>query len=151
MKRVLDSSVGFKWIVPELHRQVDGNVAREPNGRVTGKFIFEVPLAAADGLVNKIKRIGIVRVQRSSRNTQVPDSALAVARLEVALSNQEPDRPQRRGPLDPDAQGSVQQPGGHLLELILAVGSLQTVLNNRAGFGCTLARRASEALACAAG
>src|SRR5437899_12533560 len=27
-----------KWIVPELHRQVDGNVAREPNGRVTGKF-----------------------------------------------------------------------------------------------------------------
>ena len=31
--------------------------------------------------------------------------------------------PQRRGPLDPDAQVSVQQPGGHLLEPVLAVGS----------------------------
>ena len=87
-----------KWIVPELHRQVDGNVAREPNGRVTGKFIFEVPLGAADGLVNKIKGIGNVRVQRSSRNTQVPDSALALARLEVTLSNQELIVPSDEGP-----------------------------------------------------
>jgi hypothetical protein len=79
-------------------RQVDGNVAREPNGRVTGKFIFEVPLGAADGLVNKIKGISIVRVQRSSRNTQVPDSALALARLEVTLSNQELIVPSDEGP-----------------------------------------------------
>ncbi|TMQ34703.1 MAG: DUF4349 domain-containing protein, partial [Planctomycetota bacterium] len=79
-------------------RQVDGNVAREPNGRVTGKFIFEVPLGAADGLVNKIKGIGIVRVQRSSRNTQVPDSALALARLDVTLSNQELIVPSDEGP-----------------------------------------------------
>src|SRR5262249_368107 len=54
---------------------------------VTAKLDFDVPLAAAAGLVEKFKGTGTVRVQQTSRNPQAPESALAVARLDVRLSN----------------------------------------------------------------
>ena len=70
-------------------RTVESHLAHERSGRVTAKQVFDVPLAAAAGLVEKFKATGVVRVQQSSRNPQVPDGELAIARLDVTLSNAE--------------------------------------------------------------
>jgi hypothetical protein len=68
-------------------RTVESNIARERTGRVTGKLIYDVPLASLPEMVNKFAAAGTVRVQQFSRNQQVPDSELAIARLDVTLSN----------------------------------------------------------------
>jgi hypothetical protein len=68
-------------------RTVESHVARERTGRMTAKLTFDVPLAAAPGLVDKFSGAGIVRVQQFSKNPQVPESDLAIARLDVTLSN----------------------------------------------------------------
>lgn len=68
-------------------RAVDSQVAHESNGRTTAKVVYEVPLAAAGGLVEKFKSAGIVRVYQSARDPHVPDTRFATARLEVTVSN----------------------------------------------------------------
>jgi hypothetical protein len=68
-------------------RTVESHVARERTGRMTAKLIYDVPLASAPGLVDKFSGAGIVRVQQFSKNPQVPESDLAIARLDVTLSN----------------------------------------------------------------
>jgi hypothetical protein len=68
-------------------RVVGSDVARERTGRTTAKLIFTVPLSAAPALADKFRAAGTVRVQRQSENPQVPESDLAVARLDVTLSN----------------------------------------------------------------
>jgi hypothetical protein len=68
-------------------RTVESHVARERTGRMTAKLTYDVPLAAAPGLVDKFSGAGIVRVQQFSKNQQVPESDLAIARLDVTLSN----------------------------------------------------------------
>jgi hypothetical protein len=70
-------------------RTIDSRISREQNGRVTAKLVYDVPLAAAAGLAESAKKSGIVRVERSSRNEQVPESALSVAHIDVTLSNKE--------------------------------------------------------------
>jgi glycine cleavage system regulatory protein len=70
-------------------RVVEAQIAHERSGRVTAKLVFVVPLAASGGLVEKFQQTGIVRVRNSSRNPQVPESPLAMARLDVTLSNAE--------------------------------------------------------------
>jgi hypothetical protein len=54
---------------------------------VTAKLVFHVPLATAAGLIQKFKDAGVVRALQSTRNPQVPDTDLAIARLDVTLSN----------------------------------------------------------------
>jgi hypothetical protein len=68
-------------------RTVESHVARERTGRTTAKLIFNVPLSAASSLVEKFKKEGTVRVEQFTKNPQVPESELAVARLDVTLSN----------------------------------------------------------------
>jgi hypothetical protein len=68
-------------------RIAESNIAHERNGRVTAKLVYDVPLSSATGLVQKFGAEGAVRVQKSSRNEQVPDSALSIARIDVTLSN----------------------------------------------------------------
>ena len=68
-------------------RAVDSQVAHESNGRTTAKVVFEVPLAAASGLVERFKSAGVVRVYQSARDPHVPDTRFATARLEVTVSN----------------------------------------------------------------
>jgi hypothetical protein len=68
-------------------RTVEQHVARERSGRMTAKLIYDVPLASARDLVEKFSKAGIVRVQQFTRNQQVPESDLAIARLDVTLSN----------------------------------------------------------------
>src|SRR5207245_1832498 len=64
-------------------------VTRIREGQVTAALVYDVPLATAPGLVEKLKAAGILRGLRAQRNLQVPDSKLAVARLDVTLSNAE--------------------------------------------------------------
>src|SRR5262249_931886 len=68
-------------------RTAGANVAHERSGRVTAKLSYDVPLSAKDGLVDKFKGAGTVRVQQSSRNPQVPESSMAQAHIDVTLSN----------------------------------------------------------------
>jgi hypothetical protein len=70
-------------------RPVDARSSRDPSGKATASLVFEVPLAAADGLVAQFKGAGTVRAHNSSRDAQAPDGRLAVARLEVALNSPE--------------------------------------------------------------
>lgn len=68
-------------------RQVDSQSAHESNGRVTARVVYEVPLAAAAGLVEQFKAGRTVRVYQSARDPGVPDTRFATARLEVTVSN----------------------------------------------------------------
>src|SRR5262249_26167191 len=70
-------------------RTVREEVGQEKNGRVTARVQVDVPLAAAAGLAEKVKARGPVRVQRVTQNPQAPAGRLAVARLDVTLSNAE--------------------------------------------------------------
>ena len=70
-------------------RTVEANISRERSGRVTGKLIFDVPMAEVHELLEALKSAGTVRVQQSVKHPEVPDSSLAIARLDVTLSNTE--------------------------------------------------------------
>ncbi|HEY7424591.1 MAG TPA: DUF4349 domain-containing protein [Gemmataceae bacterium] len=70
-------------------RTLKAGVARERNGRVTGKLIYDVPMAKVHEVLDQLKSSGSVRVQRSEKHPEVPDSPLAIARLDVTLSNVE--------------------------------------------------------------
>src|SRR5579883_228790 len=70
-------------------RTIEANISRESNGRVTGKLIYDVPMAEVHELLDALKSAGTVRVQKSAKHEEVPDSPLAVARVDVTLSNKE--------------------------------------------------------------
>jgi hypothetical protein len=70
-------------------RTVDEQAAHERSGRVTARLIYDVPLGAESGLVERFKSAGTVRVQQGTRNPQAADGKLALARIEVTLSNAE--------------------------------------------------------------
>ncbi len=80
----------FAAQVAEVHgRTVDEQVGHERSGRVTGRLIYDVPLSTAAGLVEHFKSAGTVRMQQASRNPQAADGKLALARIDVTLSNAE--------------------------------------------------------------
>jgi hypothetical protein len=54
---------------------------------VTARLAFEVPVAAAAPLVDRFKGAGTVRAQTTAQNPQGLEGDLAVARLDVTLSN----------------------------------------------------------------
>jgi Domain of unknown function (DUF4349)/Putative zinc-finger len=68
-------------------RVVESSEARERNGKITAKLMYDVPLSAEASVVDKLKSAGVVRVQQVARNAQAPDGPLAVARIEVTLAN----------------------------------------------------------------
>jgi hypothetical protein len=70
-------------------RTVDEQVGHERSGRVTGRLVYDVPLSAKEGLVARFKETGTVRMQQTARDAQVPDGKLALARIDVTLSNAE--------------------------------------------------------------
>jgi hypothetical protein len=67
---------------------IERHVSRRPNGEMVAKLVYNVPLAQADTFTSKLGMAGTVRSQNASRNPQVPESELAVARYEVVLSNE---------------------------------------------------------------
>jgi hypothetical protein len=92
------TAAAFTNFVTEAGGRVpDSRTALEPNGRVTAQLVFDVPLASADGLVEKFKAAGTVRVHNAARNPQVPDGKLAIARLDVTLTNGERIVPSNEG------------------------------------------------------
>jgi hypothetical protein len=70
-------------------RTVEANISRERNGRITGKLIYDIPMAEVRDLLDALKSAGIVRVQQTVKHPEVPDGPLGVARLDVTLSNAE--------------------------------------------------------------
>ncbi len=70
-------------------RQVDAKFDRDARGGATAKVVFEVPLPAAAGLVERFKAAGTVRVSQSVRDPQATDGRYATARIHVTLTNVE--------------------------------------------------------------
>lgn len=68
-------------------KSVGADIARDRNGQVNARLAFDVPLHAAPGLIDQIRKLGLVRVEQASRDPQVPESELAIARLNVTLAN----------------------------------------------------------------
>jgi hypothetical protein len=66
---------------------VEASEARERNGKITAKLVYDVPLSAEASVIEKFKSAGVVRVQQVARNSQAPDGALALSRIEVTLAN----------------------------------------------------------------
>src|SRR5262249_41790362 len=62
-------------------------VTHESSGRVPGELTCDVPLGAAPGRVAKLREAGAVRVHESPRQPQADEGKLALARLDVTLSN----------------------------------------------------------------
>jgi hypothetical protein len=69
-------------------KKIDETSSRD-RGKVTTKVIYQVPLAAASSLAEKVRGLGVLRVSQSSRDTSVSDGKYATARFEVTLSNEE--------------------------------------------------------------
>ncbi|QVL30468.1 DUF4349 domain-containing protein [Telmatocola sphagniphila] len=67
--------------------QVDVQISKERNGNVTAKLIYDVPLAASSGLIERIKSLGTVRVNQNSRDPQASDGRYAIGRIDVQLTN----------------------------------------------------------------
>ena len=75
--------------IAALGQVVTSHRSREANGRIVGRVVLNVPLKSAVVLTDKIAEFGEVRVMQASKNDTVPDSDIAIARLEVTLSNAE--------------------------------------------------------------
>ncbi len=87
---VTQTTAAFAAYVAEVQgRQVDSQSTRERNGRVTAKLVYQVPLLAAGGVVEKFKSAGVVRSDQSTRDPRATDGKFATARIEVTLSNTE--------------------------------------------------------------
>jgi hypothetical protein len=68
-------------------RQVDARFDRDSQGQATAALVFEVPLASAQGLVERFKGAGTVRVARSARDLQAPEGKFATAQIQITLTN----------------------------------------------------------------
>jgi hypothetical protein len=69
-------------------RQLSAQSTRDQSGKVSGRAVFEVPMAAA-GLVERFKSAGTVRVQQSARDAQAPAGKYATARFDITLVNRD--------------------------------------------------------------
>jgi hypothetical protein len=70
-------------------RQIDSQISRDKSGKVTAKLVYEVPLVAATGLVERFKSAGAVNVLQEIPDPQVPQGKYSTARLEITLTNVE--------------------------------------------------------------
>ena len=68
-------------------RQVDAKLDRDAGGGATAKLVYEVPLAAAAGLVERFKAAGKGRVSQSVGDPQATEGKYATARIYVTLTN----------------------------------------------------------------
>jgi hypothetical protein len=69
-------------------RIADTRHSRAATGQRESVLSIDVPLAELPAAIERIKAAGNVLDQTETRNTDVPDNALAVGRLEVRLSNE---------------------------------------------------------------
>ena len=71
-------------------RTVVSTTARDKHGKAAARLVYEVPLSAAAGVVEKFKAAGTVRVIESARDPRTPDTKFATARIDVTLGVPEP-------------------------------------------------------------
>lgn len=67
---------------------VPARIAQEKSGRVTALVVYDVPLSAGPGVIEEFKKSGQVRVHDVTPNPQAPEGKLALARIEVVMSNE---------------------------------------------------------------
>jgi hypothetical protein len=86
VKKSLES---FEAALPALKgRIVDSMHTRERSGRHISRIVVEVPLALARQAVEKLADLGTIKLLEAKKNPSVPDSELALARLDVTVSNE---------------------------------------------------------------
>jgi hypothetical protein len=73
----------------KVRRTVQKQVGHERSGRVTARLVYDVPLSEFAAFADKLKSLGTVRALTTARNQQAPEGNLAVARIDVTLSNTE--------------------------------------------------------------
>lgn len=78
-------------------KTLDTQFTQVRSGQVTARVVYEVPLAAAGALTDKLRASGKVRVQNVTRDPQAPEGKLARARLDVTLSETESLVPRDQG------------------------------------------------------
>ncbi len=81
------SAVFAAHVAEAKGRVSDSQIAHEPSGKTTARLVYDLPLAAASGLIEKLKTAGTVRVNQTSRDPKATDGKFASARIEVTLSN----------------------------------------------------------------
>src|SRR5262249_29539574 len=59
-------------------RQVDSVLDRDAAGHATARLVFEVPLTAAPGLLERFKGAGKVRLSQAIRDPQASDGKYAI-------------------------------------------------------------------------
>jgi glycine cleavage system regulatory protein len=69
---------------------VDSQNSRDPSGRAVSYLVFEARLDAMAAMVDVIRKSGTVRVEETRRNPSAPESDLAIGRIELTLSNEDP-------------------------------------------------------------
>ena len=69
---------------------VDSQNSRDPNGRAVSFLVFEARLNAMAGFVDLMRKAGTVRIEETRRNPAAPESELAIGRIELTLSNEDP-------------------------------------------------------------
>jgi hypothetical protein len=70
-------------------RQIDARASHDRDGKVEAILVYDVPLAAAPGVVDKIKSTGKVRVSKSEQDKTAPEGRFAVVRIVIELRNAE--------------------------------------------------------------
>ena len=85
VEKALDS---LRATLPPDAREIEYNVAKEPNGRVTGHLVVETPLASAMTVLTRIKDLGgTEKVNQVVKNANVPDAAFARERFDLTLTS----------------------------------------------------------------
>jgi hypothetical protein len=68
-------------------RVVKASESLDRNGQMTAIVTYDVPLASAPALIEWVRNAGNVRTHQMAQNQQAPSGKLAIARLDVTLSN----------------------------------------------------------------
>ncbi len=119
----------FAAQVAEVKGEVlTSDVGHERNGRVTARLIYNVPLPAAASLAERFRKAGTVRYEQIARDPQAHDGKLALARLDVRLSNAELILPEDEGLWTPIKKGLSWSVRVLLLSLSWVVVGLCVVL-----------------------
>ncbi len=89
VSKVEEAAKALEALAAELKgRVVESHHTRDVSGRDVSRMVLTVPLSAAKGAVERVKKLGNTLVADAGRNPAVPESELAVAQLDVTLSNE---------------------------------------------------------------
>ena len=71
-------------------RVINSTVSHKRTGEVLAHLVFDIPLGQKNDLIEKVRSFGTVRVHNSSRNTEVAEHPLSMARVELVLEGVPP-------------------------------------------------------------